>query len=60
MVGVRGPTAHVSDEELILHVKQELGSIKAPKRFWRVAQLERNAAGKVSRSAVRAAVVREQ
>jgi acyl-CoA synthetase (AMP-forming)/AMP-acid ligase II len=54
------PTARVSDEELIRHVKQELGSVKAPKRLWRVAQLERNAAGKVSRSAVRAAILRDR
>jgi acyl-CoA synthetase (AMP-forming)/AMP-acid ligase II len=46
--------AIVSAEQLIAWVKAELGSVKAPKRVWFVEQLERNAAGKVSRSGVRA------
>ena len=50
------PGALVADDELIGWVKAELGSVKAPKRVWRVASLERNAAGKVSRGAVRASV----
>jgi fatty-acyl-CoA synthase len=44
----------VTAEQLIAWVKSELGSVKAPKRVWLVDHLERNAAGKVSRSAVRA------
>jgi acyl-CoA synthetase (AMP-forming)/AMP-acid ligase II len=43
-------------EQLILWVKSELGSVKAPKRIWFFDQLERNAAGKVSRTSVRAAL----
>lgn len=46
--------AHASEHELIAFVKSELGSVKAPKRIWFVTQLERNAAGKVSRAGVRA------
>jgi acyl-CoA synthetase (AMP-forming)/AMP-acid ligase II len=46
----------VTSEELILWVKGELGSVKAPKRVWFVERLERNAAGKVSRAAVRASL----
>ncbi|HEX8726429.1 MAG TPA: AMP-binding protein [Gemmatimonadaceae bacterium] len=41
---------------LAAFVKSELGAVKAPKRIWFVARLERNAAGKVSRRAARAAV----
>jgi acyl-CoA synthetase (AMP-forming)/AMP-acid ligase II len=46
----------VTSEELILWVKGELGSVKAPKRVWFVERLERNAAGKVSRAAVKSSV----
>ena len=51
------PGAIIAAEELIAWVKAELGSVKAPKRVWFVEHLERNAAGKVSRAAVRAQVV---
>ena len=44
-------------DELIAWVKLELGSVKAPKRIWFVERLERNAAGKVSRTAVREMVL---
>ncbi len=47
------PSALIDADGLIAFVKSDLGSIKAPKRIWFVAQLERNAAGKVSRAAVR-------
>ena len=50
------PAMAVAGDELIAWVKGELGSVKAPKRIWFVERLERNAAGKVSRAAVRAAV----
>lgn len=43
----------VSAEDLIAFVKAELGSVKAPKAIHFVAELPRNAAGKVSRAAVR-------
>ena len=43
----------VTAEELIAFVKAELGSVKAPKAIHFVADLPRNAAGKVSRAAVR-------
>src|ERR1035437_153060 len=46
----------VTREELISWVKGELGSVKAPKRVWFVERLERNAAGKVSRAAVKSSV----
>jgi len=45
--------AAVSAAELIAFVKAELGSVKAPKAIHFVTQLPRNAAGKVSRAAVR-------
>ena len=45
--------AAVSAEELIAFVKAELGSVKAPKAVHFVAELPKNAAGKVSRAAVR-------
>jgi fatty-acyl-CoA synthase len=48
---------HVTGEQLVDWVKAELGSVKAPKRIWFVDHLERNAAGKVSRAAVRASLV---
>jgi acyl-CoA synthetase (AMP-forming)/AMP-acid ligase II len=44
-------------DEIIAFVKSELGSVKAPKHIWFVPQLERNAAGKVSRAGVRAALL---
>jgi acyl-CoA synthetase (AMP-forming)/AMP-acid ligase II len=47
----------VDASELIAFVKQELGSVKAPKTIHFVAELPRNAAGKVSRAAVRRLVV---
>jgi acyl-CoA synthetase (AMP-forming)/AMP-acid ligase II len=46
----------VDADELIAFVKAGLGSVKAPKRIHFVNELERNAAGKVSRAAVRDAV----
>ena len=47
-----------SAPELIAFVKAELGSVKAPKVVHFVPELPRNAAGKVSRAAVRAMVER--
>jgi acyl-CoA synthetase (AMP-forming)/AMP-acid ligase II len=47
----------VESEELIAWVKSALGSVKAPKRVWFVDRLERNPAGKVSRVAVRNALL---
>jgi fatty-acyl-CoA synthase len=47
----------VDTDELMAWVKSELGAIKAPKRIWLVAQLARNAAGKVSRAGVRSALL---
>ena len=49
--------AAVSAGELIDFVKAELGSVKAPKTIHFVAELPRNAAGKVSRAAVRGMLV---
>jgi len=49
--------AAVSAGELIAFVKAELGSVKAPKTIHFVAELPRNAAGKVSRAAVRGMLV---
>ena len=49
--------AAVSAAELIAFVKAELGSVKAPKTIHFVAELPRNAAGKVSRAAVRSTLV---
>ena len=43
----------VNAAELIAFVKAELGSVKAPKAIHFVRELPRNAAGKVSRGAVR-------
>ena len=54
------PGAIASAEQLILWTKSELGSVKAPKRIWFVDELERNAAGKVSRGGVSAAMRRQQ
>jgi acyl-CoA synthetase (AMP-forming)/AMP-acid ligase II len=45
--------AHPDSAELIAFVKAELGSVKAPKAMHVVEALPRNAAGKVSRAAVR-------
>ena len=45
-----------NESELMAFVKNELGSVKAPKAIHFVAELPRNAAGKVSRAAVRAMV----
>ena len=50
------PGVLVSGPELIAFVKAELGSVKAPKAVHIVPELPRNAAGKVSRAAVRAMV----
>ena len=47
------PGALVDGAELIAFVKRELGSVKAPKTIHFVAELPRNAAGKVSRAEVR-------
>jgi fatty-acyl-CoA synthase len=47
------PGALVDGDELITFAKRELGSVKAPKAIHFVAELPRNAAGKVSRDAVR-------
>lgn len=51
------PGMPIDEDELIAFVKSELGSVKAPKRIHVVDQLERNAAGKVSRTAVRDSLV---
>ncbi|MEP6493555.1 MAG: AMP-binding protein [bacterium] len=51
------PGARADANALIAFVKAELDSVKAPKRIYFVDELPRNAAGKVSRSAVRAAVI---
>lgn len=51
------PGASATADELIAFVKSELGSVKAPKRIWFVEGLARNAAGKVSRRAVKEAVL---
>ena len=50
------PGARVDADDLIAFVKSELDSVKAPKRIYFVNELPRNAAGKVSRIAVKAAV----
>ena len=50
------PGVLVNAAELIAFVKVELGSVKAPKAIHFVSELPRNAAGKVSRAAVRALV----
>jgi len=47
------PGATADAAELIAAVKRELGSVKAPKAVHFVGELPRNAAGKVSRAAVR-------
>lgn len=54
------PGTNVSASEMIAFVKAELGSVKAPKAIHIVAELPRNAAGKVSRAAVRAMVVAKE
>ena len=53
----RAPNAEVEPAELIAFVKGEIGSVKAPKAVHFVAELPRNAAGKVSRAAVRQLVM---
>jgi fatty-acyl-CoA synthase len=50
------PKLQATAEQLIAWVKAELGSVKAPKRIWFVERFERNAAGKVSRAAVKASL----
>jgi fatty-acyl-CoA synthase len=50
------PGVVVNAADLIAFAKAEIGSVKAPKVVHFVAELPRNAAGKVSRSAVRALV----
>jgi fatty-acyl-CoA synthase len=50
------PGVVVNAADLIAFVKAEIGSVKAPKVVHFVAELPKNAAGKVSRSAVRALV----
>jgi acyl-CoA synthetase (AMP-forming)/AMP-acid ligase II len=50
------PGAKVEARELIDFVKRELDSVKAPKRIYFLSELPRNAAGKVSRGAVKALV----
>ena len=55
---VLGAGTSVGEAELIAWVKQELGSVKAPKRITFVEHLERNAAGKVSRAGVRESLQR--
>ena len=53
------PGKLVNAAELIAFTKAELGSVKAPKAIHFVAELPRNAAGKVSRAAVRASTLGE-
>lgn len=53
---VRRSGTAVEAQALIAFVKSDLGSVKAPKRIWFVDGLPRNPAGKVSRTAVRAAI----
>jgi acyl-CoA synthetase (AMP-forming)/AMP-acid ligase II len=53
------PDMPANADELIAFVKSDLGSVKAPKRIWFVAMLDRNPAGKVSRAAVKQAVLRQ-
>jgi acyl-CoA synthetase (AMP-forming)/AMP-acid ligase II len=53
-----GPGVAVEERELIAFAKAELGSVKAPKVVHFVAELPRNAAGKVSRATVREMVER--
>ena len=50
------PGVIVNAADLITFVKAEIGSVKAPKVVHFVAELPRNAAGKVSRASVRALV----
>jgi acyl-coenzyme A synthetase/AMP-(fatty) acid ligase len=50
------PGAAVDAAELIDFVKRELDSVKAPKRIHFLSELPRNAAGKVSRSAVKSLI----
>jgi acyl-CoA synthetase (AMP-forming)/AMP-acid ligase II len=50
------PGVLVNAADLMTFVKAELGSVKAPKAVHFVSELPRNAAGKVSRAAVRAMI----
>jgi fatty-acyl-CoA synthase len=50
------PGANADAAELIDFVKRELDSVKAPKRIHFLSELPRNAAGKVSRGAVKAMI----
>jgi acyl-coenzyme A synthetase/AMP-(fatty) acid ligase len=50
------PGVAVTAADLIAFVKAEIGSVKAPKVVHFVPELPRNAAGKVSRAAVRSLV----
>jgi acyl-CoA synthetase (AMP-forming)/AMP-acid ligase II len=52
------PGMLINPAELIAFTKSELGSVKAPKEVHFVPELPRNAAGKVSRAAVRELVTR--
>jgi acyl-CoA synthetase (AMP-forming)/AMP-acid ligase II len=52
------PGVLVNPADLIAFTKSELGSVKAPKEIHFVPELPRNAAGKVSRAAVRDMLVR--
>src|SRR6185503_12427846 len=47
------PSSNATSSELIDFVKRELDSVKAPKEIHIVPELPRNAAGKVSRGAVK-------
>jgi acyl-CoA synthetase (AMP-forming)/AMP-acid ligase II len=51
------PGVLVNAAELMAFVKTEIGSVKAPKAVHFVGELPRNAAGKVSRAAVRAMII---
>lgn len=51
------PGVLVNAAELMTFVKTEIGSVKAPKAVHFVGELPRNAAGKVSRAAVRAMIL---
>jgi acyl-CoA synthetase (AMP-forming)/AMP-acid ligase II len=50
---VRAPGTTTTDAQLIDWVKQQLGSVKAPKSIRFLLELPRNAAGKVSRAELR-------
>lgn len=46
---VTRPDARLGKEEILQHVKQELGAVRTPKALYFVAELPRNAVGKVVR-----------